>query len=84
MAIPTTREMAEMRQDASTAHPVIYTKAQINAAIQAIEDWFEKPGIQANLKADVDAATAPLGITFTSAYVRRIVKRWLLWKYRIS
>lgn len=69
MAILLPDDLAELRQGAARDQTVNYTKAQINVAMQAIEDWFEanRPA----LAAAINSATAP--------YVsrRRLSGAWL-------
>lgn len=76
-------QLAELRQRIATDLATVnFTKPQINAALQAVETWFEKPSIKASLKADVDAATAPFA--FTGAQIAKLVKYWLTYKFKVS
>jgi hypothetical protein len=79
MAVLTLAQLLELRQ-AVVADPattvVPWTKAQINAAVQAIEDWFEA---QRTTVAGLIETAAP-GV-FTNAQKKRIVKYYLQQKF---
>jgi len=51
------------------------SKAQLQAAFQAVEDWFE--GQRATIKGDMDAAS---GVTLTPVMARKIAKVWMMRK----
>lgn len=77
MAVLTATERAQLRRAvAQTVTSVPWTKAQINAAVQAIEDFFENN--RAALGAAIEAA-AP-GV-FNAPLKQRLVKYWLQQKY---
>ena len=77
MALLTLTQLAAIRQDfVATLAVINKTKPQINAAIQAIEDWFEAN--RASLGAAIEAA-APS--TFTPAQKLKLVKFWLRSKF---
>jgi len=77
MAILIADELAELRRScASERATVDYTKPQINAALQAIEDWFEAN--RASLGAAIEAA-APT--KFNATEKRRLVKFYLQQKF---
>lgn len=78
MAVLTSDQFTELRQklQASVAPTTTATKPQINAATQAIENYFEttvKPGINTAIE-----AVAP-GV-FTVAQKKQIVKYYVLQK----
>lgn len=75
MAILTSEELQEIRHgcDRDKQIPVDYTKAVINAAIQAIEDWFETS--RTSISQAINTATSP--ITLTAAQKKEIGKHWL-------
>lgn len=77
MAILLPDDLADLRQGAARNQTVDYTKAQINTAVQAIEDWFEtnRPA----LAAAINTATAPY--VFTPALKRRMVAHWCRQKF---
>lgn len=72
MAILEATELAKLRRDFAEGVAVTYTKPQINAALQQIEDWFE-------------ANRASLGAAITGGWTanqkRRLVKFWLRQKF---
>lgn len=78
MAQLTADELAAIRREcAAFGLTVNYTKAQINAAIQAIEDWFEAN--RAGISTAINAATTPLVLT---AQQKKIIGAfWLLYKF---
>lgn len=78
MAILTPEELAGLRRVCAAEMPVInYTKARANAAIQAIEDWFEAN--RTAIVPTIDTATAPF--TFTPAQKFVLMKYWLRQKF---
>ncbi len=93
MAILTVSQFAALRQACAPDMPAInYTKAQANAALQAIEDLFDGDapilkaevavggtGFRALLSARIDAATTPF--VFTAAQKTQLVKHWLRSKF---
>ncbi len=66
------------RELAKSALEVRWTKAQVNLALQAIEDWFEEPP---SAKSDAAAAieTAVPGL-FSNAEKKKIGGVWMLRK----
>lgn len=77
MAIMTPDELADLRRNCARERATVdYTKPQINAALQAIEDWWEAN--RAALGAAIEAA-AP-GV-FSPAEKRRLAKHWLAHKF---
>ena len=77
MAVLTSVQLQELRRISEPNRaPIAHTKAQVNAALQAIEDWFEAN--RAALGAAIEAA-AP-GI-FNITQKRALVKFWLLKKF---
>jgi hypothetical protein len=77
MAVLTSGELAELRQLASTIKvPVTWDKATVNAALQAIEDWFEAN--RASLGSAIE--TAAPGV-FTNTEKKGLVKYWLRQKF---
>lgn len=77
MAVLTTSELSALRREvAAEGGAVDYTKPTINAALQAIEDWFEAN--RANLGAAVEAAAPG---SFNAAAKKRLVKFWLRQKF---
>ena len=58
MPLLTAQQLASLRSDVARGQiPVTWDKTQINAALQAIEDWFESN--RAALNTAINAATAP-------------------------
>lgn len=81
MATITPTELAAARRGATADWPngITHTKPQINAALQAIEDWWNANA--ASLVTAINAATVPLGVTFTGAQKKIIGKWWLSHRY---
>ncbi len=80
MAILSAPEQAELRRQIAAELPAVdFTKPQVNAAFQAIEDWFEAN--RASLSTAINAATVPAGYTFTAAQKRILVAYWLRQKF---
>jgi hypothetical protein len=72
-------ELAELRRVISNGVVnVAYNKAQINAAVQAIEDYFETHRVE--LSAAIDAASTPF--VFTNPQKKQLVRYWLDQKAR--
>lgn len=79
MAILTPDQLADLRQQfvrAMGPTPVDFTKATVNEALQAVEDWFEAN--RAALSAAIDAGSSPY--TFTGQQKKALVAFWLLRK----
>jgi hypothetical protein len=77
MAILSPSELTDLRQRcAANVNTLSWTKAEVNAALQALEDWFDTSG-RADAAAAMEAA-AP-GV-FTNPQKRLIGKYWLLQK----
>lgn len=62
--------------------PINYTKAQANAAIQAVETWFDAPAQRSAISAAIDVATAPL--VLTNAQKKKVVAYWANTKFDIE
>lgn len=78
MAVLSSDQLTELRQKvASEVATVSWDKSQINAATQAIEDWFESN--RASLGAAINAATNPF--VFTNPQKLLLVKAWLRQKF---
>jgi hypothetical protein len=78
MAIISVSDLASLRQRcaADATGGVTWTKAQVNAAVQALEDWFDTTG-RAGAAAAIESA-AP-GV-FTNTQKKLIGKYWLAQK----
>ncbi len=76
MATLSATELAELRQGFADGRVVAHTKPQINAVLQAVEDWFEAN--RASLGAAMEAA-AP-GV-FTGPQKKAIGSYWLRQKF---
>ena len=78
MAILAADDLTTLRAEVAADQGVIaHTKPQINAAFQAIENWYEAN--RASLGTAIEAA-AP-GV-FTAAQKRRLGKYWLRLKFQ--
>jgi len=77
MAILTANELVAIRRQCAAERATVnYTKAQINAALQAIEDFFEAS--RASLGAAIETAAPG---KFNVAEKRQLVKFWLAHKF---
>lgn len=54
---------------------ITWTKAQVNAAFQALEDTFSSAGVQNAFSSAIDTALSPA--TATNAQKRALIKFWL-------
>jgi len=79
MAILSPNQLVELRQAAAEDQVGInWTKAQINAAAQAVEDWFEAN--RPSLNAAINTATSP--VVLPGAVKRLLLIRFLMQKSR--
>ena len=76
MAILTVSQLTDLRQRVAATITPDFTKAQINAALQGLEDWYEASGRSAAAAA---IETAAPGV-FTNAEKKLLGKYWLLQK----
>ncbi len=77
MAVLDSAQLASLRQSLARLETAIdYDKPTVNAALQAIEDWFEAN--RSGIATAIDAATSPF--VFSAARKRRLVKFYLLQK----
>ena len=77
MATLTSEERTKIRQACAKTLTVNYTKAQINLAVQAVEDWIMDNA--AALSSAIDTATSPF--TFTNPQKKKIVAEWAEYKF---
>jgi len=82
MATISAADLAKIRREIAEAFvkaglPVNFNKAQINAALQALEDWFE--GVRSSAVTAINNATSPF--VFTNAQKKKLGAYWLLFKY---
>lgn len=82
MAALTVQQLRRARNGCETAMPLGYTKEHVNAALQAIEDWWELPATKAAISSAIDTATSPF--VFTNAQKKKIGKFWLLEKFGVE
>ena len=73
MATLTTEELQELRHSMARQFPVTWTKTQVNAALQAIEDRMRLASTQNAIATDIEA-TAP-GV-FTAGQKARLFGVW--------
>jgi len=80
MAALTAAQLAELRRNiqAEWTTPIDFGKPTANAALQAIEDWYE--GQRTVVNGLVNTATAPK--VFTGAEKKLIAKHFLAWKFK--
>ena len=78
MAVLTAGELAQIRRDcAALGLTVNYIKPQINAAAQAVEDWYETN--KGGISTAIDIATAPF--VFTASQKKAVGAYWMLYKF---
>lgn len=83
MAALTTSEKADLRNGVerscvANAVPIAYTKAQIDAAFQAIEDVWESNALKNAISNAIEGAASGV---FTVAQKKRLVAYWLRQKF---
>jgi hypothetical protein len=71
MAILSSGQLVELRNSCERLAAVGWTKPQIAAVLQAIEDWFEAN--RASLVTALNTALAAQGLTLTAAQKRALV-----------
>ena len=77
MALLTATQLSELRQKFTVGESPTWTKATVNAALQAIEDWYEAnkaTGVTA-----VNTATSPT--VFTANQKKKLFAFWLYQKF---
>ncbi len=79
MAVINTQNVAELRQNMAREGVVTWTKVEINAAFQAIEDTFENAR---PVLGNAIESVAP-GF-FTNSQKAKLVKHWLRYKLGVS
>lgn len=81
MATINSEQLAKLRQLVAAKHPAVtWSKDEINAASQALEDWYE--GEKATVSALVDTATnaGALSHNFTNAIKKTLAAHFLTQK----
>jgi len=76
MAIINTNELAKIRQALATTNEVDYKRSTLNAAVQAIEDWFEADKL--TLSGLIDTATSP--VILTNQQKKKLAGFWMIRK----
>lgn len=63
MAVLTPMQLAELRRETvkNLSPPIDFNKSIINAALQAVEDWYE--GEKSTVSGLIDTATSPFAFT---------------------
>lgn len=86
MSVLTTQELDDIRLELNkhvnvkqAVWPSGTIKACINAALQAIEDWYETNKSEGS--SDIDTATFPYGVTFTNTEKKWLFRFWMYRKY---
>ena len=77
MAILTSPQLAELRQDTSRDEHPDWNKTIVNAALQSIEDRLEAS--RSIISADIDTATAPY--VFSNAMKKKLFAYFMLRKF---
>lgn len=81
MAVLTTPQLSDSRQSvAKDVVAITYTKPQINAALQAIEDRFE--ATRSGFSSAIDTATSPF--VFSAAQKKKLIAYWARIKFSIE
>jgi hypothetical protein len=79
MATIPDEKLAELRRMLATRVPASrWRKSQVNAALQACENWFVLPAVQTNLNGALNNSVS--GFTLTPAERLEIKRAWLLWR----
>ena len=78
MGILNTQEKSEFRRLCAAIQEVTWTKAELDVASQAVEDWFESK--RAEISAAIDAATTPM--VLPGPVKVAIVKHYLRQKFQ--
>jgi len=77
MATLTAEQLTELRQGTCRDLHPDFNKTQINAMLQAIEDWFE--AARPSLNTAINTATAPY--VFSAANKKKALSYWCAQKY---
>lgn len=80
MATLTSDQLAQIRQGIAATETVNFTKSDINAAIQKVEDVFETNRIA--LGTAINTATSPL--VLTTSQKKAVVREWCKYKFNIG
>lgn len=79
MAVLDPTQLAKVRQRlAKDTTSQSWTKAEANAALQAIEDWWHKPAVQSSLNTDVVASSS---FVWDTPQKKAALKHWLKSKF---
>ena len=77
MGVLTKPQLAKVsRHISENGTTVMWSKPQVHAAVQAIEDWFEAN--RSSLNTEINAATAPL--VFTAEQKKKLIVGFLIQK----
>lgn len=81
MATITSSELTSLRQETSKdpSMSLNYLKSEINAALQALEDWYDDPATKTEVSNRINTATSPH--VFTNNQKKKIAKYWLRNKF---
>jgi hypothetical protein len=82
MATIPAAKLTDARQWLSKEMAVTYTKAQINAGLQAVENWFDTPAQRNAISSAINAATAP--VVLTADQKKKLVAFWASIKFDIE
>lgn len=77
MAILTTNELVKLRQSIAKGQTVTWVKADINKAMQAIEDFIENN--RDTVSSDINTATAPL--VFSNSIKKKMFAYYMKQKF---
>ena len=80
MTILAVDELAKMRRRMAVGQHPDWDKSIINAALQAIEDWYQTNKVQGST--DIDTATSPF--TFTNAQKKKLFGYWMEHKFKME
>jgi len=82
MAAITTQDQVEARQYCAQQAPVTWQKPQINAALAAIDNWFDMPATRSAISAAIDTAVAPFN--FTNTEKKLLLRAWCRAKFNVG
>lgn len=82
MAVITSQKLAEVRQYCDKNGVVNWTKPEINAALNAIDAWFDSAAVRTGISNAVNTATAPK--VFTAAEKLLLLRAWLQAKFDVG
>lgn len=74
MSALTSQQLAALRRVVAQTRVVRWDKTTFNAALQAIEDWWESPQSRASVKGAINPVTRPFA--FTDDEMKQLLLAW--------